>query len=137
MIKKIVGIVVNEVDYKESSKIVNILTEDGELIGAIAKGAKKIKSKVFFLNADNATLLKRYSETRRKHPLGMIVKEGIVTERKMMEVVRKVADVEIDTTQCVVPQFTDGVIGLIFRQAVGRVILEKTVARHQRQSSYQ
>ena len=43
MIKEIIGIVVNEVDYKESSKIVNILTEDGELIGAIAKGAKKIK----------------------------------------------------------------------------------------------
>ena len=46
MIKEIIGIVVNEIDYKESSKIVNILTDDGKLIGAIAKGAKKIKSKV-------------------------------------------------------------------------------------------
>lgn len=46
MIKQVKGIVVTEVDYKESSKIINILTEDGKLIGAIAKGCKRIKSKI-------------------------------------------------------------------------------------------
>ena len=46
MIKQIEGIVVSEIDYKESSKIINVLTADGELIGLIARGCKKIKSKI-------------------------------------------------------------------------------------------
>ena len=44
MIKKIQGIVVSEVDYKESSKIINVLTPEYGIIGFIAKGTKKIKS---------------------------------------------------------------------------------------------
>lgn len=44
MIKKIEGIIVSEVDYKESSKIINILTKEKKLLGVIAKGAKKMKS---------------------------------------------------------------------------------------------
>lgn len=74
---------------------------------------EKISSKVFFLNADNATLLRRYSETRRKHPLGMIVKDGIVTERKMMEVVRKLANQEIDTTNMTIGELKNILARLI------------------------
>jgi DNA repair protein RecO (recombination protein O) len=44
MIKKIEGIIVSEVDYKETSKIINILTKEDGLIGVIAKGAKRMKS---------------------------------------------------------------------------------------------
>lgn len=44
MIKKIEGIIINEVDYKESSKIINILTPELGIIGLIARGTKKIKS---------------------------------------------------------------------------------------------
>ena len=44
MIKKVEGIVVSEVDYKENSKIINILTKDEGIIGAIARGTKKIKN---------------------------------------------------------------------------------------------
>ncbi len=43
-IKKVEGIIVSEVDYKESSKIINILTKDDGLIGVIARGTKKIKN---------------------------------------------------------------------------------------------
>ncbi len=44
MIKKIQGIVVSEVDYKESSKIINVLTLEYGIIGFIARGTKKVKS---------------------------------------------------------------------------------------------
>jgi len=44
MIKKIEGIILSEVDYKETSKILNILTPTDGIIGVIAKGCKKIKS---------------------------------------------------------------------------------------------
>ena len=46
MIKEIEGIIVSTVDYKESSKIINILTKEDGLIGAFAKGSKKLKSKI-------------------------------------------------------------------------------------------
>lgn len=46
MNKKIDGIIISTVDYKESSKIVNILTETDGLIGVLAKGSKKPKSKI-------------------------------------------------------------------------------------------
>ena len=40
------GIVLSETSYGESSKILNILTEDYGLIGVISKGSKNIKSKL-------------------------------------------------------------------------------------------
>lgn len=45
-IKKVVGIVVSENPYKESSKLLNIVTEDLGLVSVIAKGAKGLKSKL-------------------------------------------------------------------------------------------
>ena len=42
MIKKIEGIIVSEIDYKESSKIINVLTNEYGIMGLIAKGTKKI-----------------------------------------------------------------------------------------------
>lgn len=44
MVKEIEGIIVSETAYGESSKIINILSTTGEIIGVMAKGAKKIKS---------------------------------------------------------------------------------------------
>ena len=44
MFKKIEGIVVSEVDYKESSKIINILTPEYGIIGVIARGTKRVNS---------------------------------------------------------------------------------------------
>ena len=44
MIKKIEGIIISEVDYKESSKIINVLSPTEGIIGILARGTKKIKS---------------------------------------------------------------------------------------------
>ncbi|MBQ2873128.1 MAG: DNA repair protein RecO [Bacilli bacterium] len=44
MIKKIEGIIVSEVDYKESSKIINIFTPTDGVMGIVARGTKKVKS---------------------------------------------------------------------------------------------
>jgi RNase adapter protein RapZ len=56
--------------------------------------------KVIFLEADKETLLHRYKETRRRHPLarsGRIV-DGIREERTQLAPLRERADVVIDTT---------------------------------------
>ena len=44
MIEKVEGIVVSGVDYKESSKIINVLSPQYGVIGIIAKGTKKVNS---------------------------------------------------------------------------------------------
>ena len=46
MQKKINGIIISTVDYKESSKIINILTEKDGIIGVLARGSKKMRSKL-------------------------------------------------------------------------------------------
>lgn len=66
-----------------------------EILAKLKK--ERMNNKVFFLNADDSTILKRYSETRRKHPLGLLVKDGILEERRMMQVVKNISDQEIDT----------------------------------------
>ena len=43
MIKKVEGIIVKEIPYKETSKILTVLTKDG-MIGIISKGCKRMKS---------------------------------------------------------------------------------------------
>lgn len=43
-IDKVEGIIINETNYSESSKILNILTKEYGLIGVISKGCRKTKS---------------------------------------------------------------------------------------------
>jgi UPF0042 nucleotide-binding protein len=54
-----------------------------------------------FIEAHEDALLRRYSETRRPHPLGkdFSVRESLHHERVLMEPIRKLADVVIDTSQ--------------------------------------
>jgi UPF0042 nucleotide-binding protein len=62
--------------------------------------AEGLRPMVLFLEADEETLLDRYKETRRRHPLapeGRIV-EGIRAERELLAPLRERADKVIDTS---------------------------------------
>jgi UPF0042 nucleotide-binding protein len=54
-----------------------------------------------FIEAAEDALLRRYSETRRPHPLGrnFSVRESLAHERALMEPIRKLADLTIDTSR--------------------------------------
>ena len=54
-----------------------------------------------FIEANDDALLRRYSETRRPHPLGKeySVRESLQHERKLMEPIRSLADVVVDSSQ--------------------------------------
>jgi len=60
---------------------------------------KSYGAKVLFIEADNATLIKRYKETRRTHPLGASLPEAINTERESLREIRETADIVIDTSR--------------------------------------
>ncbi|GHT60964.1 nucleotide-binding protein [Endomicrobiia bacterium] len=59
---------------------------------------KKIDYKIIFFNASDSVLLRRYSETRRLHPLGKSVSNGIKLERKIVNNIFTVADEVVDTS---------------------------------------
>lgn len=69
-----------------------------EVLDELVQGG--LTPKVLFLEADEETLLHRYKETRRRHPLarsGRIV-DGIREERTLLAPLRERADFVIDTT---------------------------------------
>ena len=68
---------------------------------AILKKVRKVlDTKVVFLEASEDALLRRFSETRRPHPMGrQTVVQGIRAEQKRLDPIRNVADVVLDTTK--------------------------------------
>ncbi len=68
-------------------------------IYALLRSRTDLEMTVLFLEASDAILQRRYSETRRPHPLGEgRVPEAIAEERKKLEPIRLLADVVIDTS---------------------------------------
>jgi RNase adapter protein RapZ len=64
--------------------------------------AHGIECRVLFLEADTDTLITRFSETRRKHPLTRAdrpLAEAIEMERRILAPIRREAEVTIDTTR--------------------------------------
>jgi UPF0042 nucleotide-binding protein len=59
-----------------------------------------LPTRVVFLDAQDAVLVRRYSETRRPHPLrkSETVERSIVEERQLLEPIRNLADTLIDTS---------------------------------------
>ncbi|MGN6188414.1 MAG: RNase adapter RapZ, partial [Conexibacter sp.] len=59
-----------------------------------------VSHRVLFLEADEQSLMTRYKETRRRHPLspGGSVADGIAHERSLLAPVRERADLVIETT---------------------------------------
>lgn len=82
MLKKIDGIIVNVTDYGETSKIINILTPEG-IIGAIAKGAKSLKSPLrsFTINLTYGTFNLYYKEDK----LSTIKDVDIINDYKVIK----------------------------------------------------
>lgn len=71
-----------------------------------------IMCEVVFLHAEDEILLKRYAETRRKHPLsdeGLGLKEAISRERELLGPIIDVAELIIDTTRTGVYELRDAI----------------------------
>ncbi|HUZ05295.1 MAG TPA: RNase adapter RapZ [Acidobacteriaceae bacterium] len=80
-----------------------------------------LPTKLVFLDTSEDALLRRFSETRRPHPLGKAntVLRSIHAERKLLEPLRNLADVLIDTTKFNVHELRAHVNGLFQQQGKG------------------
>ena len=73
-----------------------------ERFPSIYRGLRReLEPMLVFVEASDDALLRRFSETRRPHPLGrqQTVLEGIRRERRLLRPMRKFADLIIDTTK--------------------------------------
>ncbi len=82
------------VDVREGSKL-------EQLPGILRSVKRTIPTKVVFLEASDAVLLRRFSETRRPHPLGTDapVKSALKEERRHLGAIRRLSDFVIDTSK--------------------------------------
>lgn len=102
-----------------------------EELPAIVKSVRRITStKVLFLEASDSILLRRYSETRRPHPLGTntSVKASLSTERKHLRQIRAIADLVIDTSKFNVHELRAHITDLFEKKENGRNILVSCVS---------
>jgi RNase adapter protein RapZ len=77
---------------------------------------------IIFLEASTETLLRRYSQTRRKHPLseGKSVLEGIEAEREALRDLRDLADLVIDTSNYNVHQLKEIILTHALKEVPGK-----------------
>ncbi|MCQ2550746.1 MAG: RNase adapter RapZ [Clostridia bacterium] len=83
----------------EAAFVVDI--RGGEFLEDLESTIKNIDCKIIFLEASDETLIRRYNETRRHHPLTLsaTTKEVIDEERKKLKALRDHADYIIDTSK--------------------------------------
>ncbi|MBE7214105.1 RNase adapter RapZ [Shewanella benthica] len=88
----------------------NMPEQDKELEKQLANLPEGTELLSFFLNSSDEVLLKRYSETRRLHPLSRTkssLKEAIEHERELLEPVSKMVDHYIDTSNLNIYDLSD------------------------------
>ena len=82
-----------------------------------------VNYKILFLNADDEVLIRRYKETRRKHPLtgdgDSSIADAVSKERALLETLRERADYVIDTSYISIAQL---------KEQVSKLFLEDTTS---------
>jgi len=94
-----------------------------ERFPAILKQVRKVlPARVVFLEASEDSLVRRFSETRRPHPMGRdkTVLHGIRAERKRLEPIRNVADIVLDTSKFNVHELRAHIVAQFERTAGDR-----------------
>ena len=85
-----------------------------------------ITCEVLYLHASDEVLLKRYAETRRKHPLvtpEVSLRDAIACERRLLEPITMAADLVIDTSQMGVHALRERIRERIDRRRDARLAL--------------
>ena len=88
----------------------NIPSSEQELLDNLDFLPKGVKTTVLYIDAKDEVLIRRYSETRRLHPLSKgenSLPDAIEEERKLLDTLATRADLYIDTSELNVHQLTE------------------------------
>jgi UPF0042 nucleotide-binding protein len=100
---------------------------EGRMLQEFPKAYRKLKASpqlnpvLIFLEASERTLVRRFSETRRPHPLApdRSALEGIREEKKALDPVRRMADHIVDTSEMTVHELRHAFTGVAAGRAPG------------------
>ncbi|MCX7716375.1 MAG: RNase adapter RapZ [Endomicrobia bacterium] len=84
---------------------------------------KNIQIVKLFLEADVGVLIRRFSETRRKHPLGGPLLSAIKKEKRVLKEIRKQSDIVIDTSTLTLSELKQAVIDKIEQQRSSKLAI--------------
>ena len=95
---------VDRVRFARVAIVLDVRTGDATLALAAMRGAlegRGIRPRVVFLEASDDVLIRRFSETRHRHPLGdeRGIANSIAEERRRLDAVRSDSDVVLDTSE--------------------------------------
>ncbi len=103
LISNFADLVLDSLEIQRAALVVDIregarLDKLPQVLGSLRR---MLKTTVVFLEADTDVLVRRYSETRRPHPLGrdVSVRSSLTAERRRLQPLRALADVVMDTTK--------------------------------------
>jgi len=106
----------------------SLLTELNDLPDYISELKKqRLSAEIIFLDADNDVLTKRFSETRRKHPLSsdqLSLDDAINEERKLLATLFDLSDLHIDTSHTLVHGLRETVSGRIAKREAGSLSMQ-------------
>ena len=105
--------------YRRSALVLDIRA--GDPAPAIARAAKALEGEgsrleLIFLEASDASLVSRFSETRHRHPLEASrsgIQASIAEERRLLARTRELADHVVDTTGLSIGQLKDRLFALV------------------------
>jgi len=117
----------------EKAALVADIREGEQLrrLPAIIRSLKKqLNTTVIFLEAAEDSLLRRFSETRRPHPLGKdsTVKNALSKERRMLQPIRAQADLVVDTSKFTVHELRSHIISKFTSGSTDKDILISVVS---------
>jgi UPF0042 nucleotide-binding protein len=116
-------------DIERVALVVDI--REGNFLSAFPKVFSRLRKMprlnpiLIFLEASDTTLVRRFSETRRPHPLAphRSASEGIRDERSKLNVIRKMADRLVDTSDMTVHELRQFFMGLSRDQARAGLVI--------------
>jgi RNase adapter protein RapZ len=103
LMQEFAGLVAKSKEIERAAIVVDV--REGQALDRLPEIIKFVKrvlpTRVVFLDAQDQVLVRRYSETRRPHPLrrSESVSRSVAEERQMLDTVRNVADTLIDTSR--------------------------------------
>lgn len=132
LIPRFAELVVHSTDIQHTALVVDV-REGSQLdeLPAILKSVRRVlPTKVIFLEAEDAVLLRRFSETRRPHPLGTDapVRTALAAERRHLRPIRAMADLVIDTSRFNVHELRSYVTERFHKQETDKNILVSCVS---------
>ena len=105
LVKTFAQLLINSSDDKMNCAAVGIDIRNSESISGIGNVLNELSDdeipfEILYMDASDSVLIKRYKETRRKHPLAGDgrIEDGIWLEREKLKLLRERADYVIDTS---------------------------------------